>query len=570
MHARRTAATINRFAVGMALALAVLIAGSQPPVVASSVGGASAAEATAGPVVRAPGRPNIVVVMADDMRVDDLRFAPNVRRLVARKGVTFENSFSPFPLCCPARASFLTGLYSHNHKVYWHEKPYAYAAFDDSLTIATSLQQAGYQTGFIGKYVNRYGPDRSLVSGLPSYRYVPRGWSRWVAAIENPQREGIHGGTYDYLDTPFNVDGTIDNRYRGRYQTNVIGDFSVDMVQRFTREPTPFFMYVNFVAPHHGSPSEPDDPAPYRDESGHLQDYLTPARPDWVKGRFDEVIRRGAGMPRDGGPSEPDVSDKPAAMRRLEPIGPTARRALTTISRQRAEAVFVMDGEIGRLVRALKDNGEWARTWFVFTSDNGYFLGEHRKRQGKVLAYEPSLRVPLLMTGPGHRAGESRYDSISTVDLTATLLDLAGAEPPRRPDGVSKLAVLRSGDRGWDVPIVTEAINTAGPRMSAWKGPRTSIGLRTARYSYTRYRNGQVELYDMVADPLQLSSVHADPDYRSVRTTLRAAWDDLRSCRGAACRMSGPEALSATAAQNREITVAYWRAVRNAYGWGSP
>lgn len=177
----------------------------------------------------ARGRPNIVVVMADDMRLTELWFAPTVRRL-ARHGVTFQNSFSPFPLCCPARASFLTGRLSHNHDVYWHGAPHGYADFDDSRTLATSLSSAGYRTGFVGKYLNSYGPARSKVSGMKSYRYVPRGWTDWYAAFENPHVPGIHGGTYHYLDTPFNINGRVRN------------------------------LEGTYLAPHNGLPYEADDP----------------------------------------------------------------------------------------------------------------------------------------------------------------------------------------------------------------------------------------------------------------------------------------------------------------------
>lgn len=517
--------------------------------------------------VAAEQPPNIVVVMADDMRVDDLRFAPRIRELIAESGVTFENSFSPYPLCCPARASFLTGTYAHNHQVYWYDAPYAYGSFDDSRTIATSLRQVGYTTGFIGKYLNRYGIDRSLVSGRPSARYVPRGWSRWLGAIQNPGRWGVHGGTYNYFDIAFNRQGTIDNRYRGRYQTNVLGDFSVGMAREFARAPEPFFMYVNFVAPHHGVPSEPDDPAAFRLPDGQLEPYLTPARPDWVKGRFDQVVRHSAGLPSGGGQGERDVSDKPVAFRVLPPVGAAGRRALAEVTRQRAEAVYVMDGQVARLVRALKSEGAWQNTWFVFTSDNGYFLGEHRMRQGKLFAHEPSLRVPLLITGPGHRTAEQRYDPISTVDLTATLLELAGARAPRPADGLSRVATIEQGDQGWDVPMVTEALGTSGPREKAWHGPRTSIGLRTARYSFTRYRNGETELYDLATDPLQLTSLDGDPAYEELREVLLTAWQAYRACAGAACRRAGPETLRATAEETREVTRDYWEVVRATYGW---
>ena len=186
-------------------------------------------------------RPNIVVVMADDMRVDDLRFAPNVRRLIGGHGLTFRNSFSPYPLCCPARVSFLTGTYAHNHRVWWHERPFAYQAFDDSRTLATSLKRAGYRTGLVGKYINGYGPMRSRVSGLPSARYVPRGWSDWRASVDSGT-PGVHGGTGWYTDIAFNINGHIDNSHRGQYSTNVIGKMSVAMPGRFARGKTPVLL----------------------------------------------------------------------------------------------------------------------------------------------------------------------------------------------------------------------------------------------------------------------------------------------------------------------------------------
>ena len=157
----------------------------------------AAPAALPGLAARAPDRderPNIVVVMADDLRVDDVQWMPRTRRLFARTGISFENSFAPYPLCCPARATFLTGQHAHNHGVYWHDPPYGYGAFDDSRTVATSLQAAGYRTGFLGKYLNRYGLDRSKVSGKPSHRYVPRGWDEWRGAVENPGDAGFHGG----------------------------------------------------------------------------------------------------------------------------------------------------------------------------------------------------------------------------------------------------------------------------------------------------------------------------------------------------------------------------------------
>ena len=511
---------------------------------------------------RRAGRPNIVLVMADDMRVDDLDFAPNVRRLVARRGLSFENSFSPFPLCCPARTSFLTGSYAHNHGVLWHDAPYGYAAFDDSRTIATSLRRAGYRTGFVGKYVNGYGSMRSKVSGGPSYRYVPKGWTDWRAGFENPGADGIHGGTYYYWDTPYNVNGRVDNDQAGEYQTVTIADFALDIIRGFARASDPFFVWVSFVAPHHGGPTEPDDP------SG--DSFKTPARPGWVRGRFDDVVRRPSGMPRRG-PSERDVSDKPEHFQQLPEVRGARRAALTEVTRQRAEAVYVMDRQVGRLVRGLKAAGEWRDTVLVFTSDNGYFLGEHRKVDGKVRAHEPSLRVPLLVTGPGMRGGEKRYDPISTIDLTATFLDIAGARPPHPADGTSRWASMRRGDRGWTQPVVTESIHTSSGGDRAWRWfpqgePRTALGVRTPRYSYTRYRNGEAELYDLREDPLQQRNRYGDGAVAGTQDLLDDALRAAKDCAGADCRAPLPPELQATAGEARTLTRHYWKVVDRRYG----
>lgn len=553
-----------------ALVALMLVAGLSGPLAPST--GQGRVVATGSSTIPAVDRPNIVVVMADDMRADDLRFMPSLRRIVGRHGLTFQNSFSPYPLCCPARASFLTGRYAHNHKVYWHQEPYGYGAFDDSRTIATSLRAVGYTTGYVGKYLNRYGPARSKVSGRPSYRYVPRGWTDWRASIDAVGGVGVHGGTYNYMDTPFNVNGRVDNRYRGRYQSFVIGDFSVEMARRFGRRGKPFFMYVNYVAPHIGGPREPDDPPAFvRDDKGRRHDLRTPAVPRSVRGRFDGLITRGAGMPRGGGPSERDISDKPMTFRREPEPNARERRALAELTRQRAESIYVMDQQVKRLIGQLKRSGEWADTVFVFTSDNGYYLGEHRRRSGKVRAHEPSLRVPLLVTGPGMRSGADRYDPITTIDLSASVLDLAGAAPPRPPDGTSRVPTMLRGDQGWTTGVLTEATHGPGVRRGepGFGGPRTSIGVRTERYSMIRNRTGEHELYDLLRDPLQMRNVYRRPAYAEIRRLIDTAWWPLRTCTGSSCRAALPEALRMGPDELARTTRAYWRAVRLVYGFPS-
>jgi arylsulfatase A-like enzyme len=558
-----TRARLLTILVGCTLALALA------PPSADATGASSTTAATRLPV----HRPNIVVVMADDMRADDLQFAPNVRHLVGSRGLEFRNAFSPFPLCCPARASFLTGVYAHNHGVYWHHKPYGYGAFDDSRTIATSLSEAGYRTAFIGKYLNGYGPMRSKVTGERSYRYVPNGWDDWYGAFENPGVGSFHGGTYDYFDTPYNINGKPTNNRRGEYQTDTLGMFARKIATANAKRARPFFMYLSFTAPHFASTSEPDDPRRGRDfthRDGSRSTFATPSRPDWVKGRFDRTVTRAPGLPKGGGPAEADVSDKPQKLRMLPELSHQGRRALAEVTRQRAEAIYVMDRQVGSLVRTLKKRGEWDDTVLVFTSDNGYFLGEHRQRTGKTKAHEPSLRVPFLITGPGMRSGEVRNDPISTVDLTATVLDLAEAAAPHPADGTSLTTTMLTGDQGWDVPVVTEATHTTKGRRTdpAFRrgDARTSIGLRTARYSFTRYDNGEGELYDLYADPAQMENRYEDPAYAEVRASLDELWSRYKDCAAATCRVPMPAQLTVDAPTLSRLTARYWGHIHAVYG----
>jgi N-acetylglucosamine-6-sulfatase len=512
-------------------------------------------------------KPNIVVVMADDMRFDDLRFAPTVRRLASR-GVTFHNSFSPFPLCCPARASFMTGQLTHNHHIYWHLHPYGYGAFDDSRTLATSLHRSGYRTGFVGKYLNGYGRHRSLVTGGPSYRYVPQGWTDWFATIQNPGVAGIRGDAYNYMSTPFNVNGRIRNHV-DRYQTNVVGDYSRRLIERYHRRRDPFFLYVNYLAPHNGRPYEPDDPRRVRDRRGRRVKIDTPARPVSVRNKFNDLINRARGLPRGGGPAEADVSDKPSFIRGLPEPSRSERTAGRTLTRQRAEAIYVMDEDLRRTIRTLKRTGEWSNTYVVFTSDNGYFLGEHRIVQGKVRGHEPSLRVPLIIAGPGARDGTGRYDPITTVDLTRTILDLGGAAPPMTPDGTSLLPTLIGGDQGWNRAVPVESARARAPRRTVFQDGEVlrSSGVRTARYSYIRYFNGQTELYDLYADPHQDASVHKNPDLLPIRRLLRQAWDQMYRCRGAECQAPLPVELQVAPDENRNATRTWLAAHQRRYGY---
>jgi N-acetylglucosamine-6-sulfatase len=498
----------------------------------STVG--STAVSTAVKRAAAIARPNIVFLMVDDMRKDELRFMPATRAWLAQGGATFASGVAPNPLCCPARASVLTGVYSHNHKVWSHVAPYGFHSFNDRSTLAVWLRRAGYTTTYLGKYLNGYGeqPPYGQTTGR-SVQYVPPGWSQWRASIDGglPLTHPMHGGTYGYFDTTLNNRGNGFLNYEGRYQTDVYADLTVASIKRLAPKSAPFFSYVSFTAPHGGGPREADDPAPvYNTWGGGWDTMVTPARPQRAYGRFDAVITQAPGRTWYDEPA----TDLRPAFYQVPPIGTGEWASIQEAARQRAESLSVVDHAIDRIMIALRNSGELGRTIVVFTSDNGYFLGEQRIRQGKSYPYGPSGRVPLLVRGPGIPGGVVRRDPFLSIDFAPTLARAAGVATPYATDGVSMLAVARTGDRGWQRAVLTE---TPAPPGGA-RGP--VIGIRTWRYLYTNWRSGDEELFDLSKDPAERHNVAGRPEYRTVLDLLRQSLAQQKSCKGGGCSQPLP------------------------------
>jgi len=557
----------RRHATAWTAALLLLLAASS--LVVDSLEGETRAVAPASTVV-ATG-PNIVEVMVDDARADDLQWMPFVRTLMHRRGLEFRNSFSSFPLCCPARASFFSGQFTHNHRVLYHDDQWGYEAFDDRYTLATSLQAAGYQTGLVGKYINQYGVDPSLVAsreaGQPvqSYDYVPYGWDDWRASLKHSPVTG-NSGTGRYFHTAYNINGVPGADHEGEYSTYTMTNFAVDTLRNFHAADRRFYVSINYLAPHWSTDDEPGDPVHVRLLDGSYEHFPTTDRPDWVKGHFDSIITHGMGMPRDGSQPEVDVSDKPVFFQNMPNFSSAEKVAETAVARQRAESLLVVDGQVRRLVNELKAQGEWDDTVLIVTSDNGYMLGEHRVRGAKVRAHEPSMRVPFLITGPGIRQGELRYDPISTVDVTRTILALAGARSPHSPDGFNKLKTMREGDKGWTHAVLTEGFRTAPGRFDTGL---SSIGVRTPRYSYINYASGIDELYDLRRDPYENQNRVQDPAYSRVVWQLKTLTWQLHDCVGLECHVRLAPEFARTPEQTRALTEHYWAAIKQRYGWGA-
>ncbi len=251
--------------------------------------GATAASPEAGRAA-AVAPPNIVVIMTDDQTVESLRVMANVQPAPDRARHDFANSFATFSLCCPSRATFLTGQYAHNHGVMGNAPPHGgYAKLDHSNTLPVWLQDAGYYTAHIGKYLNGYGSTNPTE--------IPSGWSEWHGSVDP--------STYRFYGYTLNENGTL-RTYERAYQTDVYAQKAVNVIGQRAPQAQPFFLWVAFLAPHSGGPREPGDPP-----------LATPVPAPRHRNDF-----AGEPLPRPPGFNEANVSDKPVGIRRRPRLSP--------------------------------------------------------------------------------------------------------------------------------------------------------------------------------------------------------------------------------------------------------
>ncbi|MBI3975945.1 MAG: sulfatase, partial [Armatimonadetes bacterium] len=404
--------------------------------------------------------PSFVLILDDDQRADTIQYMPILQRDLVARGVTFTNAFVTTPLCCPSRASLLRGQYAHNTGVLTNgggdlpeerasRHPGGAEAFDDRSTLATWLHAAGYRTGLFGKYLNGY---------MRLTARVPPGWDEWHV---------FAGGYFGY---PLNENGVV--RRIGNapedYGTDVIARRAVQFIERAGT--APLFVYFAPFAPHAPATPHPQDAAGFRD--------LPPWRPPSY--------------------NEGDVSDKPEWVRRL-PLLTAARQAEgDEFRRQQLRSLQAVDRAIGQLLEALRRTGRLENTVVVFTADNGLSWGEHRWLDRKSCPYEECVRVPLVVRGPGIPAGRTDPRVVLNVDLAPTFADLAGVRPGLPVDGRSVAPLLRGADAAWRGEILLEY----------WGLPAlTWTAIRTDRWKYVEYENGDRELYDLAADPFEMTNV---------------------------------------------------------------
>jgi arylsulfatase A-like enzyme len=440
----------------------------------------------------AQARPNLVLVVLDDLDTGALVGLPRVEQRLAREGLTFTHHFVSNPLCCPSRASLLTGLYTHNHGVRSNALPEGgfgrfRAAGHEAASLAAWLHAAGYRTGLMGKYLNDYphGADPT---------YVPPGWDDWHAVLED--READNFGYW------VNDNGRVTRP--AQYQTDFLSARALAFIDAAARRPAqPFFLYIAPAAPH-----APSTPAPR-----HVSLFAT------------------ARAPRTASFNEADVSDKPTWLQEQPLLDARQLRRVDRFYRRRLQTLAAVDEAMEQLFARLEGRGLLANTFVFFTSDNGYLQGQHRFPSGKNAPYEESVRVPLLVRGPGVAAGARRAHLVANLDCAPTLLELAGLAVPTTLDGRSFAGLLSAAapqPESWRQALLLERQRSGDPfPIPAWRG------VRTLNEAYFEYESGERETYDLRRDPEQLDGRMRLGAERM--RALAARLDALGRCRGRDC-----------------------------------
>jgi N-acetylglucosamine-6-sulfatase len=468
-------------------------------------------------------KPNIVFILADDMRKDDLQYMTQTQALLKDQGMSFENAFVSNALCCPSRATIMRGQYSHNTGVWTNGNStiggwQAYKRNGGELdNVATRLQGAGYRTGLFGKYLNGY----KATTGKPP------GWYKWFAHVN-----GI-----SYYDYQINDDGTT-KQYGSSstdYEVDVIAEQAETFIDTSATAGVPFFAYVAPIAPHIEEGLGNPVPAPLYE---HTYDGLK--------------------VTRTLSYNEQDVSDKPSWIRKAPTLTAAQQAEIDVRHENRAESLRSVDDLVAEVVGKLSEKNVLGNTYIFFASDNGFHEGEHRLKTGKWRPYEEDIHMPLLVRGPGVAPGcaigdtlcRTTYKLALNTDYLPTFTDFACAPDPVLcetlktqnkwyvPDGRSLRPVLEgNATTTWRNAILLEGSQntTYVPKSPAYRGIRTVIpGTTTSAGSkYVEYEGTERELYDLGADPLELTNKYVAS---APPAELVSRLQTLKTCKGDGCR----------------------------------
>ena len=455
---------------GLALVAAALLTVSGGPV----SGPVPVAGAETGP-------PSIVLILTDDQRYDALGSMPNVKQLLLAHGVRFTHAFDNNPLCCPSRATILTGQTSGHTGVWWNVNgpDGGFTAFEphESQTLATWLSAAGYRTAMVGKYLNGYTRAKA--------GHVPPGWDDWQALALNGSGCSADG----YFGYCVSDNGVLEQFGTAQtdYSTTVLGNRAVRFIED-TPGSQPLFLDYAPRAPH--LPTIPESRY-----ANACAAFPTPHRPNY---------------------NEADVGDKPAYIRALPLMGAPKQAIWDGHWRDACRTLRSVDDQVGRIVDALSRTGRLQNTLILFASDNGMLFGEHRWTN-KIVPYDESLRIPLIARwDAAGTAGTTSSAFVSNVDFAETIMDAAGVPFPAgyTTDGQSLLPVVTgSGPIAGENVLIEHAGGTAVP---------VYCGVRVSGWMFVRYATGEEELYDLTADPWETQNLASDAGHAGRLDRLRS------------------------------------------------
>lgn len=455
--------------------------------------------------------PNVILILTDDMDMALVPYIEKTNRLIGEEGATLDSYFITTPVCCSSRASMLRGQYAHNTDILQNSPGFArfYKLDEEQDTLNVWLQKAGYRTALFGKYLNNYPVNAGK-------NYVPPSWTDWAAFISN-RGDGnffynytmnVNGELVDFADSPED------------YSTDLILEKSLAFIGSSVAADSPFFLFVSVYAPH-----GPAIPAPRH--RGLFSDLTYPQKPS-----FDEA----------------DISDKPLLIQTLATSGDVFdENDANGYFQGRASSLQAVDELVEKLVQTLESNGELDNTYIFFTSDNGFHLGEHGLPSGKGTAYEEDIRVPFMVRGPGIEPGTTVSQMTANIDFAPTVAEIAGVDPAFFVDGRSLLPLLLGEQVPWRDGLLVEFgyIDEEEP-LDAPPDPETDNALNGVRggafrairgpdYVYVEYANGEIEFYDLTADPYQLENLTGSLSAETL-SALQAKLGELKYCEDKTCR----------------------------------
>jgi N-acetylglucosamine-6-sulfatase len=452
--------------------------------------------ATVQPGVKQKNRPNIVFILTDDLSWNLVQYMPHVLKM-QKDGVTFANAFVTDSLCCPSRASIFTGRYPHDTGIFRNVgNNGGYLAFlkrgHEQATFATALSAAGYRTALLGKYLNGY---------IPASHPPPPGWTSWSVA----------GAAYREFRYSLNQDGKIFH-YSNKptdYLTDVVSGLGVRFIKQAAG--APFFLEVATFAPH-----SPYTPAPR-----------------------DATALPGLRAPRTAAFNAAPDANAPKWMLAHRALSDSDMASIDGDFRKRAQSVLSIDAMIGELQSAVAAIGAEKNTYFIFSSDNGYHMGEHRLMPGKMTAFDTDIHVPLIVTGPGVPAGVTIEEIVENIDLYSTFTELGGVLATGNVDGRSLMPLLH-GQKAADWRTVA-LVEHRGPNKDPTDpdlpairsgNPTTYDAIRMVTSLYVEYADGEKEYHDLIADPNELhnsfSSLSGDE-----KGALHKAVEAVKNCHDA-------------------------------------